>query len=313
MTDAEILPHFLELLRLTLRELAELLHDAVGHALADRGEDRALLDHLARDVERQVGAVHDEAHEAQPARQEVGVLGDEDAAHIELVAPLADGIEQVERPRAGDEGEHRIFVPSLGPPVHGQRRLVELAGEAAIELGILLRRDVGLRLRPDRRAVRDPLRLRARLLDEIDRHGDAARMIADDPLDPPRVEEFLRLGVQMEDDARAADGRGVERERGDGKGALAVRRPAPGVLRSRAARLDHDLVGDHEGGIEADAELADQRLRLLAGVLGVRACRGRPWCRNGRWCRALPSGPRGSCRRRCRKWRGSSRPCRARS
>ena len=35
-----------------------------------------------------------------------------------------------------------------------------------------------------------------------------------------------------------------------------------------AAGLDHHLVGDHEGGIEADAELADQRLRLLARVLG---------------------------------------------
>ena len=184
---AEILPDLGEFLRLGLGELAELLHDAVGDALADRREDRALLDHLARDVERQVGAVDDEAHEAQPARQDVGVLGDEDAPDIELVAPLARRIEQVERPRAGDEGEHRIFVPPLGAPVHGQRRLVELAGEAAVELGVFLRLDVGFRLRPDRRAVGDALGLRARLVDEVDRHGDGARMLVDDALDPPGV------------------------------------------------------------------------------------------------------------------------------
>ena len=41
-----------------------------------------------------------------------------------------------------------------------------------------------------------------------------------------------------------------------------------GLVGARAARLDHDLVGDHEGRIEADAELADQRLRFALGVLG---------------------------------------------
>ena len=81
-------------------------------------------------------------------------------------------------------------------------------------------------------------------------------------------QELLRLVVEMESDPRAALGRFVERQRRDGERALAVGRPAEGVRLAGAARLDHDLVGDHEGGIEADAELADQRLRLLAGVLG---------------------------------------------
>ena len=71
---AEMLPDLGEFLRLALRELGQFLHDPVGHALADRAEDRALLNHFARDVERQVGAVDDEAHEAQPARQQIGVL-----------------------------------------------------------------------------------------------------------------------------------------------------------------------------------------------------------------------------------------------
>ena len=133
-----MLPDLGEFFRLGFGELAELLHHAVGHALADRREHVALLDQLARDIERQIGAVDHEADETQPAGKDVGVLGDEHAAHIKLVAPLARRIEQVERPRARNEGEHRIFVPALGAPMQGQRRLVELAGKAAIEFGVLL-------------------------------------------------------------------------------------------------------------------------------------------------------------------------------
>ena len=196
-----------EFFRLVFGELGQLLHDAVGHALADRGEHRALLDHLARDVERQVGAVDDQPHEAQPARQQVGVLGDQHAPHIELVAALAGGIEQVERPRAGDEGEHGIFVPAFGAPVHGQRRLVILAGEAAVEFGVFLGRDLRLRLRPDRGAVGDAARLGARLVDEVDRHRDRAGMLAHDALDACGLGVFVRCFVEMQRDARAARGR----------------------------------------------------------------------------------------------------------
>ena len=134
-----MLPDLGELLGLGFRELAELLHHAVGHALADRREHVALLDQLARDIERQIGAVDHEADETQPAGKDVGVLGDQHAAHIELVAPFARRVEQVERPRARNEGEHGIFVPALGAPMQGQRRLVELAGKAAIEFRVFLR------------------------------------------------------------------------------------------------------------------------------------------------------------------------------
>ncbi len=188
---AEILPDLGELLRLGVGELAELLHHAVGHALLDGGENVALLDELARDVEREIGAVGHEAHETQPARKDVGVLGDEHAPHIELVAPLARRVEQVERPRAGDEGEHGVFVPPLGAPMQGERGLVELAGKAAIEFGVFLRRHFRLGLHPDRRAVADAALLGSELLDQIDRHGDRARMIAHDPLKRPRLKEFL--------------------------------------------------------------------------------------------------------------------------
>ena len=72
----------------------------------------------------------------------------------------------------------------------------------------------------------------------------------------------------MEDHPRAARRRVGERQRRDGEDALAVRRPAPRFVGSGAAGLDDDLVGDHERRIEADAELADEIGRLLAGVFG---------------------------------------------
>ena len=267
MTGAEMLPDLGEFLRLGLGELAELLHDPIGDALADGGEDRALLDHFARDVERQIGAVDDEADEAQPAGQDVGVLGDQHPPDVEFVAALAGRVEEVERPRAGDEGEHGIFVPALRPPVQRQRRLVELAREAAVEFGIVLGLHLRLGLRPDRRAVGDAARLGARLLDEVDRNGDGAGMIADDPLDLPGFGVVVRLRVEMEDDPGAARRRGVEGEGGDAEGALAVGRPAPGLTCPGGTRFDHDLVGDHEGRIEADAELADESRSFLARFL----------------------------------------------
>ena len=196
-----MLPDLGEFFRLGLGELAEFLHHAVGYALADGREHVALLDQFARDIERQIGAVDHEPDETQPARKEVGVLGDEHPAYIELVAALARRIEQVERPRARNEGEHSIFVPALGAPMQGQRRLVELAGKAAIKFRVFFRRHLGLGLGPDRRAVGNAALLGPELLDEIDRDRDRAGMVAHDALERAGLEEFLRGIVQMQGDA----------------------------------------------------------------------------------------------------------------
>ena len=103
------------------------------------------LDHLARDVERQVGGIDQPAHEAQIARQDLGVVGDEDALDVELDAALAVGSNRSNGREPGTKASTVIFVPALGAVVDGQRRLVELAGDAAVEVGVFLRRDLGLR------------------------------------------------------------------------------------------------------------------------------------------------------------------------
>ena len=289
---AEMLPDLGELLGLGFGELAELLHHAVGHAFADCREHVALLDQLARDIERQIGAVDHKADETQPAGKEVGVLGDQHAAHIKLVAPLSRRVEQVERPRAGHEGEHRIFVPALGAPMQGQRGLVELAGQAAIEFRVFFGRHLGLGLRPDRRAVGDAALLGAEFLDEVDRHRDRAGMIAHDALERPRLEEFLRGVVEVQGDAGAALRRVFEGERRNGEGALAVRGPAPGLVRPGAVGVDRDFVRHHERRVEADAELPDEgggflarvfRRQLVQEGLGAGAGdRAQPWVKSSR-------------------------------
>ena len=113
-------------------------------------------------------------------------------------------------------------MPALGAPMQGQRRLVELAGKAAIEFRVFLRRHLGFGLRPDRRAVGDAALLGAELLDEVDRNRDRAGMVADDALEGAGLEEFLRGVVQVEGDAGSALRRVFERERRNGEGALAV-------------------------------------------------------------------------------------------
>src|SRR5260370_384782 len=68
-----------------------------GHRLADLHELRIVLQHLPGNIERKILAVDHAADEAQIGRQQIGIVGDEDAADIELHLPLARRLEQVER------------------------------------------------------------------------------------------------------------------------------------------------------------------------------------------------------------------------
>ena len=67
-----------------------------------------------------------------------------------------------------------------------------------------------------------------------------------------------------------------------------------------AAGLDDDLVGDHERRIEADAELADQIGRLLAGVFGGEPVEERARAGAGDGAERVDELGAASCRRRCR-------------
>ena len=83
-------------------------------------------------------------------------------------------------------------------------------------------------------------------------------MLADELLDLVGFEIVERGVVEVQNDLGAARGRLFERQGRDGIGALAVRGPAVGVVAARAMGFDHDMVRHHEGGIESNAELADE-------------------------------------------------------
>ena len=80
-----------------------------------------LLEDLAADVEGQVLGVDDAAHEAQVGRQEfLVVVGDEDAADVELDAGLVVGVVEVEGSLRRDVEEGRVLDGALGLGVHPQ-------------------------------------------------------------------------------------------------------------------------------------------------------------------------------------------------
>src|SRR3546814_17478122 len=77
-----------------------------------------------------------------------------------------------------------------------------------------------------------------------------------DVAQPARLQELGRVFANVEDDTGAAQF-GVAL--GDREAAFSVRAPRPGLRLSGLAARDLDRVGDHEGRIEADAALADER------------------------------------------------------
>ncbi len=167
-------------------------------------------------------------------------------------------------------------------------------GDGLIKFLILLVRDLAPRLLPERDHrvhgghLIDVLVLRllgiAALLDfarraqHTDRVADIVGVLLHQLVEPIAVEELgilllVRVGLEVQNDVRADAVLFAFRDR------VAVRAgglPAIGALRAVLLRDDGDVVRDHERGIEAHAELADDvDVLLLAGLLteAVRAGR----------------------------------------
>ena len=179
-----------------------------GQRLAHGGDLRIVLQHLARDVERQVLAVDDAADEAQVGRRQLGVVGDVDAPHVELHVPLARRIEQIERPRRRREQQHGVGLPPLRLVVQRHRGLVERMRDGLVGLAVVLRLQLGFRPLPQRARRIDLFGLVA--LGELDREQDVVRVGRDHVPDFMGLEIFLRVVFEMQHDLGAArDARGL--------------------------------------------------------------------------------------------------------
>ena len=265
-----------------LRLATELVEDPLDQPGAHFRQPRVVLEGLAADVERQVLRVDDAAQEAQVGRQQpLAVVGDEHPADVELHLRLALRIEQVEGRGRGDEQQAGVGDDALDGVVHHQPRVVEGMADVVVELRVLLVGDVLLRPGPQRRGrvqrllggFRFAFRLAALLgpaVDEHDRKADVVGVGLDDLAQPGGFEELVLAVLQVKDDGGAPAGPlGVL----DAEGALAVGGPPPRPVLAGAPGDHVHRVGDHEGRVEADAELADQRHVLLgvAGELGEEA------------------------------------------
>ena len=108
----------------------------------------------------------------------------------------------------------------------------------------------------------------ALVVGEEDGEGDVVGVLLDDLLQTPAVGVLRALFVEVDEDGgaggRARVGAG---DLFDVEAGLAVGGPLVGLLFAGLAREDLDLVGDHEDGVEADAELADE-VGVFLGVAG---------------------------------------------
>ena len=290
---AERREELLVLLALLLQVL-EGREDLRGDGRLDLRDDSIVLQHFARDIERQVGRVNHAFHEAEPRRQQhLDVVADEDVADIEGESALLVRHEEVHR-RLLRQEEERLELDSA---FAGERdrlgRALVVVREVLVELLVLLRLNVLLRALPEGdHGVQGLLLTRlTRLLvlvllvrRHIDRAegdgiGDEVGVLLHEVGDAPVIEVLGLVLAEVQHDRRAeVFARGI-RDR-----IAAAHVGLPHERRGRAALLrdDTDLVRHHECRVEADAELTDQLgqsltallLQRLAERLGAGACDG---------------------------------------
>src|SRR6202042_3083634 len=269
-------------------QFGEDLFDAGG---LNAGEDLVLLQDLARDVERKVFGVDDAADEAEILREELlGVVHDEDALDVELDAGLVVGLVEIQGSLGWNVEESSVLKGAFGASVEPEERIFPVSGEGLVELLVVVVGEFGLGALPHGRGGVDllgdagfnglllvgvPFTL---VVSEEDGEGDVVGVLLDDLLEPVPIRVLCTFFVEVEQDGGSSGG---PFGRLYFEASLAVGDPFPRLVFASLARYDFHLVGDHEGGVEAYAELADEVgvLALVAGelreeVLGSRACDG---------------------------------------
>ena len=250
----EVLVGLGAILGLFLEELEEPLRDDLVQLL----DQSAILHRLARDVQRQVLAVDDPLEEAEPLGQQVLRLGvDQDLAAVEGNAGFRAGEAELLGVFLRDEEQRVDRERGVGREMQAQPRFIEGVGLELVELRVFLLGDLGLVAQPHCLDGVDALAI------ERDRERDESAVALEDFLHLPLLAVVAAVVLQLDDDADAAT---LVRGLLDRVATAAV--AGPDVARLGAAPgagVDLDRLGDHERGVEADAELPDEIGVLLAG------------------------------------------------
>ncbi len=275
----EFAPELQVLLFIVLSQGLQGLEHLLDEVLPDRLNLAVLLKHFAGHVEGDVFRVYNAAHKAQIFGDKIATLiHDEDASHIELDTSVRhfSVVEVVGRDRRNKEQGLRFEV-ALHLARDAQQRLLEVVADVLVELFVFLVGHVAVGTRPNRlhRVQRFVcsvflfgLFIRAlfarglrRANDfELDRIGDKVGILLHRLTHDPFVGEVLKAVVRIAGFERKRDGRSRAVAFG---GFNAVAPPAVTLPKHRfciasLAREHSNLVGGHEGGVEADAKLADQ-------------------------------------------------------
>src|SRR5258708_34953529 len=223
---------------------------------------------ISRLMLRKVFAVDDSANEAQVLWQKLpGIVHDKDAFYVQLYSDLVFSLVQVKRSFRRHVEQRGVVQGSLRLGVKPEQRILRIAGDGFIEFFVILFRELALVTTTkstghvDLFGSTDLLRLflgfipLALVVSKEDREGDVVGVLLHNLLQAPAVGVLPAFFVEVKKDCGAGDGAlcGLNVE-----ARLAVAHPAPGLVFTRLAGDDLDAVGDHEGAVEADPELADE-------------------------------------------------------
>ena len=278
--DAEGLPELVVAVGLVLPHLVQGVEDLLYEAVLDLRRLAVLLEHLARDVEREVLGVHDALDEAHVFGDQIfAVVHDEYAADVELYPVFAVLVEEVHRRARGDEEQRAEFARALRLVVDALERVFPVVRDVAVEVVELVVADILLRACPEGLHRVDGLLFFILFLlflnvGEVDRIGDEVGVFFDDAAQRPLREVILRDVVVV---ARLlllfhveGDGASVARAAAavNRVGAVAGRFPLPAFAASGLQRLDGDAVGGDKAGVEANAKLPyEVAVRAVFGLL----------------------------------------------
>ena len=249
-----------------------------------------MLQDLAGDVQREIRRIHETADEREVIRQQILTLvHDQDTGCIQL-QPLLEvlGVVVIRRLLRNEQQCVVRCAQSLGLGVDDMSRRHVVEELLGVELIVLLVLDVLLGLLPERnhgverlilvdrlvfRLIVLRCVLRLRLHDRMrkrhaDRIADVVGVLLDQTAQLVALQELvvvLLLGglLDGQDNLRAVV---VLHRFGDLKSVRTVGIPAVCLLLAACAGDDRDMGGDHERGVETDAELTDD-VDILDGVV----------------------------------------------
>lgn len=136
--QTELLPEFLVAFGVVFGQLVQHLQHTLGQRAAQVLRHAAVLQDLARHVQRQIVGIDQATHEAQVVRHELlGVVHDEHALHIQLQAVLVIAVPHVPRRLRRDVQQAGVFLLALHPVVAPAQRIGEVVGDVFVELFVL--------------------------------------------------------------------------------------------------------------------------------------------------------------------------------